>query len=136
MKINKNLKQGMLFLMAIGFSIFMLFFVITCTWIGYDIKDQCRLAKGKYNKDCVESLVATLEDEDNDFRERNSAIWALGQLGDERALPVLEKYYTGNIPDREPLDQVVSQYELRKAVNLARGGFNASALVWRFFVNE
>ncbi|MBU1033647.1 HEAT repeat domain-containing protein [Patescibacteria group bacterium] len=136
MKINKNMQQSILFLMALGVSIFMLFFVITCTWIGYSIKDNCRLAKGKYEGNCTKALISTLEDESNDFRERNNAIWALGQLGEESAAPVLEKLYTGNIPDREPLDQVISQYELKKALKLTKGGFNISALVWKFFVHE
>jgi hypothetical protein len=32
----------------------------------------------------------------------DSAIWALGQLGDDRALQMLEHFYTGDIPDRAP----------------------------------
>jgi hypothetical protein len=72
-----------------------------------------------------------LEDENRSFKARNSAIWALGQFGDSRALPVLEKYYTGNIPDREPLNGTISQYELKKAIKLAKGGTNISAFIWR-----
>jgi hypothetical protein len=58
------------------------------------------------------------------MRHRNSAIWALGQLGDGRALPALERYYMGIIPDREPFDEMISQYELNKALHLAKGGTN------------
>lgn len=131
MKVNKNFKQSVLFLMAIGLSIFLLFFVITCTWIGYDVKSQCQTAQETYGGDCTQALLETLNDEANPFRERNSAIWALGQLGDVRALATLQSYYTGNIPDREPLDQVISQYELKKAINLTSGGTNLSAFIWR-----
>jgi len=55
----------------------------------------------------------------------------LGQLGDNRTLPVLQSYYTGDIPEREPLDKTISQYELKKAINLTSGGFNMSAIIWR-----
>jgi hypothetical protein len=91
---------------AVGLSIMLLFFMIGCSWIGYEVKIACEGA-------------------------RNRAIWALGQLGDERALLVFEKYYTGEIPEREPLSEVISQYELKKAIKMAEGGVNLSAWVWR-----
>lgn len=113
-------------------GIFALFFVITCTWIGYEVKTQCRNAKREYPGDCTNALIALLQDDHQSYRTRNSAIWALGQLGDKRALPVLKSYYTGQIPNREPLDRTISQYELKKAVNLTAGGFNIGAWVWRY----
>lgn len=127
-----SLFKKLLFLGAIGLSIFVLFFVICCTWIGYDVKQQCKDAQSQYGGDCVESLTALLNDENRGFKDRNSAIWALGELGDGRALPVLEGYYTGIIPDREPLAKTISQYELKKAIKLARGGLNISAFFWRW----
>lgn len=131
----KDLRQRFFYLGAVGIGIFLLFFVICCVWIGYDVKDQCQTAQREYEGDCVESLISLLNDEGQGFRARNSAIWALGQLGDSRALPILQSYYTGNIPDREPLDKTISQYELKKAVNLTGGGFNLSAPFWRFGIN-
>lgn len=130
MKIE-NLKQKLFYITAVGFGIFLLFFVITCTWIGYEVKSQCQEAKRQYKKDCTESLITLLLDEKQSYRSRNSAIWALGQLGDKRALPVLQSLYTGNIPAREPLDEMISQYELKKAINLSSGGLNITAFVWR-----
>ncbi len=129
----KGTKQKLAYLFAIGISVFLLFFFVTCVWIGYDAKKICQEAKWEYKKtDCVEALIDTLDDENQGYRTRNHAIWALGQFGDSRALPVLEKYYTGDIPDREPLDDVISQYELKKAINLANGGLNISSWVWRY----
>lgn len=117
----------------VGAGTFVLFFLITSAWIGYGVREDCKLARGRYGEEleCVDALMAHLEDESNPYGERNSAIWALGQLGDSKALPVLESYYTGDIPDREPWNEVISQYELKKAINLASGGFNATAIVWR-----
>lgn len=127
----KNLTQNLLYVVIIGISIFFLFFVITCSWIGYEVKSQCQEAKGEYGKDCVTSLTELLRDENKSFQSRNSAIWALGQLGDKRALSVLKSFYTGNIPSREPLNRTISQYELKKAINLAEGNLNISAIIWR-----
>ena len=125
------IKERFYYAAAIGISIFLLFFVITCTWIGYDVNNQCINAKRQYSGDCVEALSSLLKDENRDFHLRNSAIWALGQLGDKRALPTLQSLYTGNIPERESLYKTISQYELKKAINLTGGGTNISALVWR-----
>jgi hypothetical protein len=119
-------------ILSILLILFFLFFLVTGVWIGFGVKDNCRTAQEKYGENCVNSLVLLLDNDDEDFRSRNSAIWALGQLGDEKSLSVLEKYYTGDIPDREPLDQGISQYELKKAINLTGGGFNITAIVWRW----
>ena len=131
----KNLKTKFLYLLAIGTSIFLLFLMITGVWIGHEAKKLCQEAKWEYKQeDCVEALIMTLNDEKQGYRTRNHAIWALGQFGDDRALPVLQKYYTDNIPDREPLDEVISQYELKKAINLTSGGLNIIAWMWRAVV--
>ncbi len=132
----KNLKQLIVYAGAVGISILLLFFVIICTAIGYDVKRQCQEAKGAYGGDCVEAFITTLENANNPFRTRNEAIWALGQIGDSRALPVLQSYYTGNIPPREPMDKTISQYELQKAIALAQGEFNLSAWAWRNSLNS
>lgn len=138
----KNIKQKLFFVGAIGFSLFLLFFVMGCIRIGDSVKSRCQEAKRGYggptspaasqeHGDCVEALINLLNDENKSFRSRNSAIWALGQLGDGRALSVLQKYYTGNIPPRESLDKTLSQYELKKAINLASGGLNITSYIWR-----
>ncbi|MDI9549450.1 MAG: HEAT repeat domain-containing protein [Chloroflexota bacterium] len=117
--------------LAIGMGVFLLFFAVSAFWIGYEVRSQCRNATETYSGDCVAALVQLLDDEGNGFRERNNAIWALGQLGDSRALPALQRYYTGDIPPREPIDETISQYELKKAINLTSGGVNAVAWLWR-----
>lgn len=132
----KFISEKILFVGVIGVSIILLFFIIACTWIGYEVKNQCHEAKREYAGDCVESLTGVLKDENKSYRARNNAIWALGQLGDSRALPVLKNFYTGNIPPREPLDKMISQYELKKAVNLTSGGLNITSVFWRYGIND
>jgi hypothetical protein len=131
-KIIDKLLPQLSVLVAIGIGVFLLFFVITCTWIGFEVKSECKHAQDKYDGDCVGALIELLDNENEGFKDRNTAIWALGEMGDARALPVLEKYYTGDIPEREPLNKVISQYELKKALNLARGGTNLTAIFWRY----
>lgn len=135
MKLRKT-KQTIVYIMAVGIGIGLLFIFIACTWIGYEVKSQCQEAKREYGGDCGTALVSLLKDEKKSFRSRNEAIWALGQLGDSRALTDLEYFYTGVVPPREPLDEGISQYELKKAINLVSGGKNIPALVWRYGIKE
>lgn len=131
---HKKIVSTTLYVATIGFSIFLLLFVIACTWIGYEVKRTCQDAQREYGaerQDCVTALITLLNDDHQSFRSRNDAIWALGQLGDSRALSTLESFYTGTIPPREPLDKTISQYELKKAINLASGGTNITAFIWR-----
>lgn len=125
-----------MYVFVVGVSSALFLFIISCVWIGFEVKQQCFTAKQEYGGDCVEALAAVLRDESKPYGQRNSAIWALGQLGDNRALPGLETYYTGNIPAREPWNGVMSQYELKKAINLARGGTNIGAWVWRYDIDD
>lgn len=115
-KKSNNIKKIFLFAISglVGLIIFSLVFLVG--WIKYEIAHQCNIAQKQYEGDCVESLNSLLVDENQSYKSRNDAIWVLGRLADPRALPSLENYYTGIIPEREPLDQMISQYELKKAI--------------------
>jgi hypothetical protein len=102
---------------------------LVVSWgIGAGVRSIGDVALKVYPGDRVSALMALVESEEQSFRNRNRAIWALGQLGDPRALPVLERHYTGG-PSDERI--ALSQYELKKAIALCRGAVNISALVWR-----
>jgi len=82
----------------------------------------CHEVRKIYGKDCVDSLILRLSDENSSIREKNRAIWALGQFADKRALSKLQALYTGHIlQEKEPIDQV-SQYELSKAIKWCQEG--------------
>lgn len=78
--------------------------------------------------DGVQALIAYVESTDHTLRERNRAVWALGRLRDARALPVLEKHFTGKTCDHE---RFLCQHELQKAIRLCRGETNMFGGVWR-----
>lgn len=102
---------------------------IISAWINFTVMDSCKRAKATYKlDDCVTALTTQLRDESQSYGDRNDAIWALGQYGDSRALSALNDYYTGKIPEREPWNETISQYELSKAINLLKGGFNLSVI--------
>ncbi|MDD4352213.1 MAG: hypothetical protein PHU71_04520 [Candidatus Gracilibacteria bacterium] len=128
---KKDLKSITIYSLTIGLIIFFLFFLITSTTIGSSVKTHCKSTEAKYGNDCVTALMLQVQDEEASFSDRNHAIWALGQLGDERALDLLKNLYTGEIPPREKWEGVLSQYELKKAIKLLDGGVNLAAWVWR-----
>ena len=125
------MKKTIIYIFIIGIILVAGMFFVSSLLIGNSVKDTCQISQSKYEGDCVGSLIVFVDDENNSFRERNRAIWALGQIGDERGLIVLEKNYTGVEKDREPLDEDLSQYELEKAIKWIKTGNNLTALVWR-----
>ena len=68
--------------------------------------------------DDLAALIAYLESDSHSPREKNQAVWALGQLRDSRALPALERYYTGQPCNH---DEFICQRELAKAIELCQG---------------
>jgi len=127
-KIDKNL---IIYILSVGVLLCLFIFFITCTQIGYEVKNRCEIAQTRYGGECVDALMDQVADESTKTG-KNDAIWALGQMGDKKALVFLEKYNNKQpLPNREPWNQGISQYELRKAISLLKGGFNISAFVWR-----
>jgi hypothetical protein len=68
--------------------------------------------------DEVSALIAYVESESHSLRQRNLAVWALGQLPDSRALPVLERFCTGQPCNH---DKFLCQRELTRAISLCKG---------------
>ncbi len=100
-------------------------YVIASAWISYAVQDECNTAKRSYPGDCVQALITQLQDEKVSYHDRNDSIWALGQIGDTRALPIVEKMYTGDL-NHTKYDAEISQYELSKAVKLLHGATNVT----------
>ncbi|MEJ2705612.1 MAG: hypothetical protein P8Z79_24500 [Sedimentisphaerales bacterium] len=106
------------------FAFLFVAYTLACWSIRSGVKEISAEAVRQYPGDRVEALTAYVDSEDHSLRKRNRAVWALGQIGDKRALPVLEKYYTGGPCDHE---NSLCQGELAKAIKLCNGAFNATA---------
>ena len=87
------------------------------------VKSRCAEAQQEFGGDCVEALVEVLEGEGRSYLEKNRAIWALGQLADERALSALRKLHSG-VPCQKPCrrDLHLCQYEIEKAIKWCEKG--------------
>ena len=98
--------------------------------IGSYLRSVSRKAQSQFPGKRVEALIALAQCQSCDRRDRNNAVWALGQLDDQRALPVLESCYAGN--DGELLDRETLQIALRHLRHL---DWNRSeAFLWRWML--
>jgi len=80
------------------------------------VKSVCLAAKNEYKKDCVSSLIETVQSEKHSFKERNDAVWALGQIADPQALPFLTEL-NRSLPERNlGYESGLSKPEVEKAI--------------------
>ena len=89
-------------------------------------------AQTLYGGDAVGALVALVEDEKVSFEKRNSAIWALGQLGNTRALATLTKLDTEE-EQEAPYDSTayIIQYSVEKSIQQING-FSTVRWMYRY----
>ena len=103
-------------------------FVTACFSIRSSVKEMSAEATSEYQGDRVKALIAYVNSESHSLKDRKRAVWALGQIGDQRALAVLESFYTGGDCDHE---KHLCLHELKKAIDLCKGGINLTAWLRR-----
>lgn len=82
------------------------------------IKAVCVTAQMDFDGPRVEALVAYMNSDSTDLAQKNWAIWVLGELRDDRALPALLALSGSEICDH---DWYVCQYEISKAIKKIQG---------------
>ena len=87
------------------------------------VKTNCLKAQNEYKEDCVDSLMRLVKAENKTLREKNSAIWTLGQLADKKALPLLYELEK-SLPEqgRCGYDKFLCKYEVEKAIKWCEKG--------------
>ena len=88
-------------------------------------------ARDRFSGNDTNALVAMMNSSDIPLKDRNLAVWALGQLGDTRAAASLEKLLAGKPCEHA---SAVCQRELKKAIRHCRGGANVTRWAWKPFV--
>lgn len=86
-------------------------------WIGHDIKERIEIAKTEYPGKAEDALLAFLADSTISPRERTDvAIWTLGQIKSQKALPVLKELYRNDPNYHCHHSTELCQYEIHKAI--------------------
>ena len=134
-RLRRILLRGILIVLLVCVVVITLFSLS----IELGVKTTCEMATRKYPGDKVEALIMFVESTENGYNARrysanNHAFWALGQLGDKRALPSLKKLLTGKPCDHETN---LCQGEIQEAIQrLERNGFNLPRFLWRGILNS
>jgi hypothetical protein len=81
--------------------------------IEWSVRSFSRSAMKQFPGSAESALIDLAACETCPMQDRNHAVWALGQLREKRALPVLAKYRTGERCDHA---RRICQYELEKAL--------------------
>jgi hypothetical protein len=129
-RINKTL----IIVLASVFVLFAVSAIAINGWIRSDVKKNISIAQQKYPGTPEEALILFLIDEKNSFHDRTHiAIWTLGMLKSEKALPILRSYYKNDpkgLTCHGKHDQMVCQYGLHKALVQieSRGMYSTSDL--------
>ena len=89
-------------------------------WIGHSVKENIKIAEEQYQGNTEDTLIAFLLDEQKPSIDRtHQAIWTLGQIRLEKALPILNSMYNDD-PKGETCygkhDSLLCQYEIHKAI--------------------
>jgi hypothetical protein len=119
-----RLKRILVYGISFCLVLVLMIFVTICWSIRLEVKRMSVKATKEYPGNRVDALIAYMRSESHSLRDRNRAVWALGQIGDKRALPVLESFYTGGDCDHE---KCLCQRELRHAIRGCKGGLNLTA---------
>jgi len=116
----KDIKQTLIFTgISLGVLLFC-FLMVMRIWIGNDIKERISIAKGQYPGIAEDALIAYLSDTTHTSQERSDvAIWTLGQIRSQKALPILKNLYKDDPAGtscKYHHDRVLCQYEIHKAI--------------------
>ena len=103
-------------------------YTVVSLLIGQQVRSAIAAAQAHQGGEPVAALLAVVRSSEASVDERNRAIWALGQMGANEAIPELRALVTGEECDHQ---RAVCQRELRKAIALCSGGTNVGAVVWR-----
>ena len=110
---------------ALGIGLLFLCYFIVRIWTVGVLEHRIASAKSNYSGTAEDALIEMLKDETISARDKTHiAVWTLGQIRADNALPVLKELYKN---DPEGLtcyrkhDTEICQYELYKAIQSIEG---------------
>ncbi len=121
------MKKTILLVSGILLTLALLGSVAMYIWIDVDVKKKIQIAKEKYDGKAEDALIAYLLDTTNSpFDRSHVAIWTLGQIHSEKAIPILTRLYE-NDPEGKTCkgrhDSVLCQREIYKALNASKSNW-------------
>ena len=112
--------KTLIILLASVVVLFVVSVVAMNAWIRSDVKENISIAQQKDPGTVEEALISFLQDNSNSYNDRTHvAIWTLGMLKSEKALPVLRSYYKDDpkgVTCKGHHNQMLCQSGLHKAI--------------------
>ncbi|MBN1256159.1 MAG: hypothetical protein JXA52_00480 [Planctomycetes bacterium] len=125
-------RKTLLRLLLVLLVLFVLLTAYTFHVIYRDVKAITGEAKDDFGlDDPVLALIALLESEEYSYQDRNRAVWALGQIGDKRALPPLEILNLTVPAGSKGFSQEFSKYGIEKAIQQLNSSFIVTRWMYR-----
>jgi len=107
-------------------SLFLIGIAVLYFWIRSDVAKNIELAQKKYPGSPEDALISFMMDESNSFNDRTHiAIWTLGMMKSERALPFLKSLYKDDPEGKicyKNHSSMLCQYEIYKAISKIETG--------------
>lgn len=117
-------------IMSAGLFVVLLVLLADGLLIGSNLRQFSRNAQSQFPGNRVEALISLVKCQSCNRRDRDNAVWALGQLDDQRALPVLESCRgeeSCGLLDRETL-QIALRHLRREDNN------RSESFLWRWML--
>lgn len=121
------MKKTLIILSSVLTGLIFLVYFTLYLWIDRDAKRNIRIAQEIFPGKAEDALIAYLSDSAISPQNRTRvAIWTLGQIKSEKAIPVLKNLYTNDPKGKTCYgkhDSVLCQYELYKALRKIEGNW-------------
>ncbi len=127
-EVSVNWKRALVLGLSLGFLAILVLYGSSFISIKLEVKKISDEAGQIYPGDRIEALLAYVASEEQAMDKRIVAVWALGELRDQRALSTLEKFYTGGPCDHA---KYLCQDELAKAIKKIKGEMPNPWCFWK-----
>ena len=120
------MKKKIKLILSLLFTIFIILLLIVTYNIENQVQETCKMAVSIYPGDKIQALINVSKNQSSCTKDKTRALWALGQLGDRKALPYLVENFDGI----EETDICI--YEAQFAIEKIQDeSFNLPGFLWR-----
>ena len=118
---KRKLKKIILYILVITLFFIIMSIIFSFHAIYTGVKKICVEARREFGQDCTNSLVLFIKSDDHTLKEKRHAVWALGQLAEERSIPFLKQFQETYQCSDDPKKSKMC-YEIFKALKWCEHG--------------
>lgn len=125
------MKKKIKLVIVSSFAILILLLLIVTYVVEKEVQETCKKAVSVYPGDKIQALINVSKNESSCTKDKSMALWALGQLGDKKALAYLVENFEGKEESN------VCVYEAQKAIEkIENESFNLPGFLWRSVLED